>query len=63
VNSGMWHMFCISKPRADRGKLVSFLESAGQICHETGLIFEAPKCVLAIIISQPFIINMLEELC
>jgi hypothetical protein len=38
---------CISKTRADRGKLLPFLESAGQIYPETGLIFEAPKCVLA----------------
>jgi hypothetical protein len=35
------------KTRADRGKLVLFLESAGQIYPETGLTFEAPKCVLA----------------
>jgi hypothetical protein len=38
------------KTRADRGKLVLFLESAGQIYPETGLTFEAPKCVLASII-------------
>jgi hypothetical protein len=45
---------CISKPRADGGKLVPFLESAGQIYPETGLIFEAPKCVLAsVIIVEP----------
>jgi hypothetical protein len=43
-------MFCISKPRADRGKLVPFLESAGQIYPETGLTYEAPKCVLASVI-------------
>jgi hypothetical protein len=47
VKSGIWHMFFISKPRADRGKLVPFLESAGQIYPETGLTFEAPRCVLA----------------
>jgi hypothetical protein len=40
-------MFCISNARADRGKLVPFLESAGQIYPETGLTFEAPKCMLA----------------
>jgi hypothetical protein len=45
--SGIWHMFCFSKPRADREKLVPFLESAGQIYPETGLTFEAPKCALA----------------
>jgi len=49
--SGIWHMFCISKTRADRGKLVLFLESVGQIYPETGLTFEAPKCVLASVIS------------
>jgi hypothetical protein len=43
-------MFCISKSRAERGKLVPYLESAGQIYPETGLIFEAPKCVLASVI-------------
>jgi hypothetical protein len=43
----MWHMLCISKSTADRGKLVPFLESAGQMYPETGLTFEAPKCVLA----------------
>ena len=48
--SGIWRMFCISKTRADRGKLVLFLESAGQICPETGLTFETPKCVLASVI-------------
>jgi hypothetical protein len=31
-------MFCTSKTRADRGKLVPFLESAGQIYPETTLI-------------------------
>jgi hypothetical protein len=50
VKSGIWHMFCISKTRADRGKLVPFLESAGQIYPETGLTFEAPKCVLTSVI-------------
>jgi hypothetical protein len=50
VKSGIWHMFCISKTRADRVKLVLFLESAGQIHPETGPTFEAPKCVLAIVI-------------
>ena len=50
VKSGIWHMFYISKTRADRGKLVLFLESAGQIYPETGLTFEAPKCVLASVI-------------
>jgi hypothetical protein len=47
-----WHMayVCISKTRADMGKLVPCLESAGQIYPETGLIFEAPKCVLASVI-------------
>jgi hypothetical protein len=52
VKSGIWHMFCISKTRADRGKLLSFLESAGQIYPETGLTFEAPKCVLASVVSH-----------
>jgi hypothetical protein len=47
VKSDIWHMFCVSKTRADRGKLVPFLESAGQIYPETGLTSEAPKCVLA----------------
>jgi hypothetical protein len=40
-------MFCITKTRADRRRLVPFLESAGQIYPETGLTFGAPKCVLA----------------
>jgi hypothetical protein len=44
-------MFCISKTRADSGKLVAFLESAGQIYPETGLTFEAPKCVLPSVIK------------
>jgi hypothetical protein len=44
-------MFCISKTRADREKLVPFLESAGQIYPEMSLIFEAPKCVLPSVIS------------
>jgi len=51
VKSGIWHMFCISKTRADKGKLMLFLESAGQIYPETGLTFEAPKCVLASVIT------------
>jgi hypothetical protein len=43
---------CISKTRTDnRGKLVPFLELAGQIYPETGLTFEAPKCVLASVID------------
>jgi hypothetical protein len=50
VKSGIWHMFCISNTRADREKLVPFLESAGQIYPETGLTFETPKCVLARVI-------------
>jgi len=50
VKSGIWHMFCISQTRADMGKLVLFLESAGQIYPETSLKFEAPKCVLASVI-------------
>jgi hypothetical protein len=51
VKSGIWHIFCISKTRADRGKLVPFLESSGQIYPETGLTFEAPKYVLASVIG------------
>jgi hypothetical protein len=43
-------MFCISKSRADIGKMVPYLESAGQIYPETGLTFEALKCVLASVI-------------
>jgi hypothetical protein len=50
VKSGIWHILCISKPRADRGKLVPFLELSGQIYPETGLTYEAPKCVLASVI-------------
>ena len=50
VKSGIWHMFCISKTRAGMGKLVLFLETAGQIYPETSLTFEAPKCVLASVI-------------
>jgi hypothetical protein len=46
-------MFCISKTRADRGKLVLFLESAGQIYPETGLTFEAPECMLSSVIYCP----------
>jgi hypothetical protein len=42
VKSDTWQMFCISKPRADRGEMVLFLESAGKIYPETGLTFEAP---------------------
>jgi hypothetical protein len=52
VKSGMWQMFCISKTRADREKLVLCLESAGQIYPETGLTSEAPKCVLACVILR-----------
>jgi hypothetical protein len=52
VKSAVLHMFCISKTRADRRKLVLFLESAGQIYPETGLTFEAPKCVLASVIHS-----------
>ena len=33
------------------GKLVLFLESAGQIYSETGITFETPKCVLASVID------------
>jgi hypothetical protein len=47
VKSGIWRLFCISKTRAARGKLVLFLESTGQLHPETGLTFEAPNCVLA----------------
>jgi hypothetical protein len=43
-------MFCISNSRAGGGKLVPFLDSAGQIYPETGLTFEAPKCVLTSVI-------------
>jgi len=50
VKSGIWRMFCISKTRAGMGKLVLFLETAGQIYPETSLTFEAPKCVLASVI-------------
>jgi hypothetical protein len=52
VKSGIWHMFCISKTRADRGKLVLYLESTGHIYRETCLTFEAPKRVLASVINQ-----------
>ena len=52
VKSGIWNMFCISKTRADRRKLVLFLESAGQIYPEMGLTFEAPKCVLPSVIIR-----------
>jgi hypothetical protein len=44
-------MFYISKTRADGGKLVLFFDSAGQIYPETGLTFEAPKCVLTSVID------------
>jgi hypothetical protein len=44
-------VFCISKARANRGKLVSFSESAVQIYPETDLKFEAPKCVLVSVIQ------------
>jgi len=50
MKSGIWHMFCISKTRADREKLVPFLESASQIYPEMSLTFEAPKCVLPSVI-------------
>jgi hypothetical protein len=43
-------LFCISKTRTDRGKLLPFLESAGQIYPETGLTYQATKCVLASVI-------------
>jgi hypothetical protein len=43
-------MFCIPKTRADMGNLVPILESAFQIYPEMGLIFDAPKCVLASVI-------------
>jgi hypothetical protein len=56
VKSGIWHMFCISKTRADRGKLVVFLESTGQIYPETGLTFEASKFLLANVIIITIII-------
>jgi hypothetical protein len=49
--SEIWHMFCISKTRAGRKKLVLFLESARQIYPETCLTFEAPKGVLASVIK------------
>ena len=51
MKSEIWPMFCISKTRADRKKLVLFLESAGQIYPETCLTFQAPKCVLASVIN------------
>jgi len=50
VKSGIWHRFYISKTRADRGKLVLYLESAGLVYPKTCLTFEAPKCVLASVI-------------
>jgi len=56
LKSGIWHMFCT----ADRGKLVLFLESAGQIYPKTGLTFEAPKCVLASIIAVLCVIHNIE---
>jgi hypothetical protein len=49
-------MFCISKTRADGGKLVAFLDSAGQIYPETGLTFEAPKYVLTSVIIELLVI-------
>jgi hypothetical protein len=55
VKSGIWHMLCISKARAEREKLVSVLESAGQIYPETSLTFEAPKCVLASLMGEVII--------
>jgi hypothetical protein len=33
-------MFSISKPMVEKGKLVPFLKSAGEIFPETGLIFK-----------------------
>jgi hypothetical protein len=42
---------CISKTRAAVGKLVPFLDSAGQVYPETGVTFEAPKCVLTSVIN------------
>jgi hypothetical protein len=39
------------KNRADRVELVPFFESAAQMYPETGLTFEAPKCVLASVMS------------
>jgi hypothetical protein len=44
-------MLCITKTRADREKLVLYMGSAGQIYTKTGLISEAPKCVLASVIT------------
>jgi hypothetical protein len=52
-------MFCISKTRADGGKVVPFLDSAGQIYPETGLTFEAPKCVLTSVILIVILIFIL----
>ena len=64
MKSGIWHMFCISKSRADREKLVIFLESAGQIYPETGLIFEAPKGVLASVIYTEYrVVGIFLTLC
>ena len=50
--SEKWYMAYVLylKTRADRGKLVLFSESAGQIYPETSLTFETPKCGLAIVI-------------
>jgi len=63
VKSGIWNLFCTSKPRVDGGKLVLFLESAGQIYPETtGPTFEAPKCVLASVIPLDSINRMVVEL-
>ena len=47
-----WYMAYVLyfKTRADRGKLVLFVESPGQIYPETSLTFEAPKCGLASVI-------------
>jgi len=59
VKSGIWHMFCISKTRADRGKLVLFLESAGQIYPETGLTFKAAKCMLASVMFHQWNSNVM----
>jgi hypothetical protein len=45
-------MLYISETRADREKLVPFLESAGQIYPEMSLTFEAPKGVLPSVIGE-----------
>jgi hypothetical protein len=48
----MAYVLYLKNYRADRGKLVPFLKSAGQIYSETGLTLEAPKCVLASEMSE-----------